>query len=111
MKRVSFENALEAQVGGMFHHFRATSYDLDDQLADLVVANYGDRGVSFATMPSGDEGEAEPVEDAPTPTPSALSRDATPAEVATADAADDAAEERAEDRAADAPSRRGKRTR
>ena len=119
MKYVSFEQAFEAQIGGHFYHFNVGSYNLEDELADLVVTNYGDRGASFGIMPS--EGGAEPLtqeeaeapledEVVPEPVPdSALGRDATAAEVATADAADDAAEERAQDRA-DAPSRRGKRT-
>jgi len=112
MKNVSFPGALEAQIGGRFYHFRAGSYSLEDGLADLVVANYGDRGVTFGTL-SGERGaaplEQADAEIAPEPEPdSALGRDATEAEVATADAADDAADDAAEDRA-DAPSRRGKR--
>lgn len=100
MKYVSFKNHLEAQVGGAFYHFNAGSYNVEDELADLLVANYGDRGVSLGTLPSDSE-QAEPE-------PS--SREPTPAETETADAADDAAEERSEDRADDR-SRRGKRTR
>ena len=64
MKYVCFEQSLEVQVGGHFYHFAAGNYHIEDELADIIVANYHDRGAGFGTLPS--EGGPEPltIEDA-----------------------------------------------
>lgn len=78
MRYVCFEQALEVQVGGHFYSFAAGNYYVEDELAEIVVANYHDRGAGFGTLPS--EGgsevslapepvvvEVEPVAEAETP--------------------------------------------
>lgn len=59
MKYVCFEQSLEVQVGGHFYHFAAGNYHIEDELADIIVANYHDRGAGFGTLPS--EGGPEPL--------------------------------------------------
>jgi hypothetical protein len=97
MKYITATQPLEAQVGGVFHSLTPGSHNVEDAVADFLVSNYADRGVSFGVKPS-EDGEVVEAAEPGEPAPSALSRD-------TADVADDAAEEPADDR-----SRRNKRT-
>ena len=81
MKYVSFENALEVQVGGHFYSFTVGNYYVEDELADFIVANYHDRGARFGTLPS--EGGPEPL---PLPEPEAEAGESEPAAEPDADA-------------------------
>jgi hypothetical protein len=81
MKYVSFENALEVQVGGHFYSFAVGNYHVEDELADIIVVNYHNRGARFGTLPS--EGGPEPL---PLPEPEAEAGESEPVAEPDADA-------------------------
>ena len=64
MKYITVTQPLEAQVGGVFHNLTPGSHNVEDAVADFLVSNYADRGVSFGVR--GGVEPVKPVEEAAT---------------------------------------------